>query len=254
MLFSPGSYGFIFFPLGPRRTYVYEGIAFSLEHMSDVTWLQRAASALRAFRESDHRAVSLARDLLWVVAVVGGIALLLYVVAGTWPAVVTIESESMVPHMNVGDLVLVVDEDRFGNLVTWAEGQRTGHQSFGDYGDVIIYRPNGADSVHPIIHRAMTYVDTAAVEQSGLGKYYTDPHGGYITKGDNNPYIDQGNLRIAGIGLVEPVEKDWIVGKALVAVPLIGYLPLHLAEFAVVVIVVILIHDFILARRKEKKE
>jgi len=160
----------------------------------------------------------------------------------------------MVPNMNVGDLVLVVDEDRFGSLTTWDEGQWTGHRSFGDYGDVIIYRPNGADSVHPIIHRAMTYVDTATVEQSALGDYYADPHGGYITKGDNNPYIDQGNLRIAGVGLIEPVEKEWIIGKALVAVPLIGYLPLHLAEFAILVIVIIIIHDIVLARRKKKEE
>jgi len=163
----------------------------------------------------------------------------------------------MVPNMNVGDLVLVVDEDRFGPLTTWDEGQRTGHTSFGDYGDVIVYRPNGADSVHPIIHRAMTYVDTAAVEESWLGAYYDDPHGGYITKGDNrdtNPDTDQPNLRISGIGVVEPVKKEWIVGKALVAVPLIGYLPLHLVEFAVVVILVILIHDFVIARRKEKDE
>jgi len=222
--------------------------------MSDVTLLQRVASILAAFRESDNRVVSLARDLLWVVVVVGGIALALYLFAGTWPAVVTIESESMVPHMNVGDLVLVVDEDRFGGLTTWVEGQQTGYSSFGDYGDVIVYRPNGADSVHPIIHRAMTYVDTAAVEESGLAQFYADPHGGYITKGDNNPYIDQGNLRIAGIGMIEPVRKEWIVGKALVAVPLVGYLPLHLAEFAVIVIVIILIHDLILARRKGKEE
>ena len=222
--------------------------------MSDVTLLQRVASILAAFRESDNRVVSFARDLLWVVVVVGGIALALYLFAGTWPAVVTIESESMVPHMNVGDLVLVVDEDRFGGLTTWVEGQQTGHSSFGDYGDVIVNRPNGADSVHPIIHRAMTYVDTAAVEESGLAQFYADPHGGYITKGDNNPYIDQGNLRIAGIGLIEPVRKEWIVGKALVAVPLVGYLPLHLAEFAVIVVVIILIHDLILARRKGKEE
>ena len=222
--------------------------------MSGTTWLQRAASAVRAFRESDHPGVSLARDLLWVVAVVGGIALALYLIAGTWPAVVTIESESMVPNMNVGDLVLVVDEDRFGELVTWREGQRIGYSRFGDYGDVIVYRPNGVDSVHPIIHRARIYVDAAAVKESGLGEYYTNPHGGYITKGDNNPYTDQPNLRIAGVGVVEPVKKEWIVGKALVAVPLVGYLPLHIAEFAVLVIVVIIIHDFVLARRKEKEE
>jgi len=222
--------------------------------MADTTWLQRAASALQAFRKSEHPGVSLARDLLWVIAVVGGIALALYIVAGTWPAVVTIESESMVPNMNVGDLVLVVDEDRFGALVTYEEGQLTGYRSFGDYGDVIIYRPNGVDSVHPIIHRALIYADTATIEQSALGEYYRDPHGGYITKGDNNPYIDQGNLKISGVGVVEPVEKEWIIGKALFAVPLIGYLPLHLFEFAILVIVIVIIHDLVFVRWKRKDE
>ncbi|MCK7507936.1 MAG: S26 family signal peptidase [Desulfobacterales bacterium] len=49
---------------------------------------------------------------IWVVAVVGCIALALFLICGTWPAVVTIESESMVPNMNVGDLVVVVQKDR----------------------------------------------------------------------------------------------------------------------------------------------
>jgi len=222
--------------------------------MAATNGLQRAANAVRAFRESEHPVVSLARDILWVVAVVGGIALLLYLLAGTWPAVVTIESESMVPHMNVGDLVFVVDQNRFGDPVTWVEGQMIGYSSFGDYGDVIVYRPNGADSVHPIIHRAMIYLDTDDVIESGLGAYYDEPHAGYITKGDNNPYTDQPNLRISGIGVIEPVKEEWVVGKALVAVPLIGYLPLHLPEFAVAVILLILVHDLILERRKGKEE
>ncbi len=75
------------------------------------------------FRTSDHWAVSLARDLLWIVAVVGGIALALFLICGTWPAVVTIESQSMVPHMNVGDLVIVVQKDRYGSFETWVEGK-----------------------------------------------------------------------------------------------------------------------------------
>ncbi|MDN7024820.1 signal peptidase I [Methanoculleus sp. FWC-SCC1] len=217
--------------------------------MSESTVLQRAAAAIQAFRTSSHPAASLARDLLWVVAVVGSIALLLYLVAGTWPAVVTIESESMVPHMNVGDLVLVVDKDRYGQLTTWAEGNLTGYTSFGDYGDVIIYRPNGAEDVHPIIHRAMIYLEASEVSASPLAQAYADPHGGYITKGDNNPTIDQG-MYFGGIGVVEPVREEWIVGKALFAVPLVGYIPLHIVEFAIIVIVVILIHDFVLGRRK----
>ncbi len=217
--------------------------------MSASTRLQSVSAAIRRLRTSTHPAASLVRDLVWVVAVVGGIALLLYLVAGTWPAVVTIESESMVPHMNIGDLVLVVDEDRYGQLTTWAEGNRTGYMSFGDYGDVVIYRPNGLEDIHPIIHRAMAYADEASIAASPLGQYYTDPHGGYITKGDNNPVIDQGTY-FQGIGVIEPVKKEWIVGKALFAIPLIGYIPLHIVEFAILVIVIILIHDFVLGRRK----
>ena len=43
------------------------------------------------FRTSDNWMISLARDLLWVAGVVGTIALILFLVCGTWPAVVTIE-------------------------------------------------------------------------------------------------------------------------------------------------------------------
>ncbi len=68
------------------------------------------------FRDSDNWAVSLARDLLWIGAVVGGIALVLFLICGTWPAVVTIESQSMVPDMNVGDLVVVVQRTGTGLL------------------------------------------------------------------------------------------------------------------------------------------
>jgi Signal peptidase I len=84
------------------------------------------------FRKSDHWAVSMARDLFWIVAVVGGIALALFLICGTWPAVVTIESQSMIPHMNVGDLVVVVQKDRYGAFETWSDGEKSGRIMFGD--------------------------------------------------------------------------------------------------------------------------
>jgi len=286
------------------------------------------------FRTSDHWAVSLARDLLWVAGVVGGIALLLFLLCGTWPAVVTIESGSMIPNMNIGDLVVVVQKDRFGDLQTWDDGKVSGYKKFGDYGDVIIYRPNGVTDVwasvgllplsrqHPIIHRAMTWTDAGQPLPSYLNIYrgvvtptgylplsvsgetetgykilstgtgnpplnftpgtkdivmltpqgnYILPanaiiqnsgyvrntstmttHGGYITKGDNNNFSDQGYLTIAGTGTVEPVAKDWVVGKALFTVPLVGLLPLHIGEVIVVVIIIMVLHELYL-RRKEKE-
>ena len=288
-----------------------------------------------AFRTSDHWAVSLARDLLWVIIVVGGIALTLYLICGTWPAVVTIESESMVPHMNVGDLVVVVQKDRFGVLQTWEDSQTTGYRKFGDYGDVIIYRPNGASdfwssvgllplsSQHPIIHRAMTWVDggqpepsfintgrgqvtpsgyiplltsnitvggynvlytgTTApsgnlttgsndlvmrtpsgnyivpsrylVQGSGYILYTSDTsHGGYITKGDNNIASDQGYLSVSGMTTIEPVEKDWVVGKALFVVPLVGLLPLHIREIIIVVVIAMIAYELYHRRKTASGE
>ncbi|MFA6224748.1 MAG: S26 family signal peptidase [Methanoregula sp.] len=287
------------------------------------------------FRTSDHWAVSLARDLIWVVAVVGCIALALFLICGTWPAVVTIESESMVPHMNVGDLVVVVQKDRFGDLQTWDDGNKSGYKKFGDYGDVIIYRPNGATDMwasigllplskaqHPIIHRAMTWTDAGQPVPSYLNLYrgkttptgylpltvtgetangyqilstgdgtpaanYTPgttdfvmrtpqgnyvlpanavvpdsghvrktdtitPHGGYITKGDNNNFSDQGYLTIPGTETVEPVEKEWVIGKALFTVPYVGLLPLHIGEVIIAVIILMVLHELYL-RRKENE-
>ena len=275
---------------------------------------------IQTFRTSENWVISLARDILWVVVVVGCIALALYLICGTWPAVVTVESGSMEPHMNIGDLVVVVQQDRFGPVQTWEEAKQTGYQKFGDYGDVIIYRPNGEtdfwasigllplSSQHPIIHRAMTWIDTGQPEPSYLNPYegsvtpseyiplatsnttaygyyilypenatvptnisadskgigfstpdtkyflpeqyvttnqgyirYSAPtiHGGYITKGDNNPVSDEGYLTIHDNETIQPVEKNWVVGKALFTIPLIGLLPLHI--FWVIIIVVIAI-------------
>src|SRR5512139_756997 len=112
--------------------------------MADTNKKRDIRTLVAQFRESDHWAVSLARDLIWIVTVVGGVALALYLICGTWPAVVTIESQSLMPHMNVGDLVVVVQKDRYGTLQTRVQGNITGYKKFEDYGDVIIYQPNGA--------------------------------------------------------------------------------------------------------------
>jgi signal peptidase I len=290
---------------------------------------------INQFRTSDHWAVSLARDLIWVVAVVGCIAIALFLICGTWPAVVTIESESMVPNMNVGDLVVVVQKDRFGDLQTWGDGKKSGYKKFNDYGDVIIYRPNGATDMwasigllplskaqHPIIHRAMTWTETGEpipsyiniyrgkvtptgylpltisgetsngyqilsddavtpaanftpgsmdlIMQTTQGNYVlpagsiipnsgyvrdtdtTATHGGYITKGDNNNFSDQGFLTIPGTGTVEPVAKEWVIGKALFTVPYVGLLPLHIGEVIIVVIILMVLHELYLSRKEEE--
>jgi len=207
------------------------------------------------FRTSDHWAVSLARDLLWVAVVVGAIALALYLLCGTWPAVVTIESGSMTPNMNIGDLVVVVQKDRYGEFMTWEDAKKANVTKFNGYGDVVIYKPNGMTSVHPIIHRAMVYAttDTPITEIRGiqLRMNYTVPHDGYITWGDNNPAPDQ-FVSYQGIGTPEPVTDDWIVGKALFTIPLVGYLPLHIAEVVILVVVIMILHELYLRSREDR--
>jgi signal peptidase I len=301
--------------------------------MADNSSPNDLSTLITRFWTSDHWAVSLARDLLWVIGVVGSIALLLFLICGTWPAVVTIESESMVPHMNVGDLVVVVQKDRFGELQTWDDGKKSGYQKFGDYGDVIIYRPNGITDIwasvgllpfskqHPIIHRAMTLTEAGDPVPSYLNIYrgtvtpsgylpltvsgttsngfqilstgsgvpaanYTPgpadismrtpqgnfvlpaseivpgagyvrnsstitSHGGYITKGDNNNFSDQGYLALPDAATVEPVEKEWVVGKALFTVPYVGLLPLHIGEVIIIVIILMVLHELYLRRKEE---
>jgi signal peptidase I len=293
--------------------------------MADTAPPRDLKSLVGQFRTSDHWAVSLARDLLWVFGVVGSIAILLFLLCGTWPAVVTIESGSMIPNMNIGDLVVVVQKDRFGELQTYDDGKVSGYKKFGDYGDVIIYRPNGITDMwaavgllpfskqHPIIHRAMTWTEAGepvpsyinvyrgSVTPTGYipirvagetatgykilstgsgtpanytpgsrdlvmknmsGENYVLPgdemvqnagyvmdtrtitaHGGYITKGDNNYASDQGSLALAGTGTIEPVEKEWVVGKALFTVPYVGLLPLNIVPVIIIVIILMALHE-----------
>ena len=214
-------------------------------------------SLIAQFRTSDHWAVSLARDLLWVACVVGTIALALYLICGTWPAVVTIESRSMEPNMNIGDLVVVVQKDRYGEFMTWDMAKQANVTKYNGYGDVIIYKPNGLTSVHPIIHRAIEYVTAGSpvtdIRGSHLRANYTPAHDGYITWGDNNPAPDQ-FVAYPGIGTPEPVKDEWIVGKALFTVPLVGYLPLHIVEVIIVVIAIMLLHELYLRSREGETE
>lgn len=269
---------------------------------------QKEESLWNRFRNSENGWVSTARELLWVAVVVGGIALALFLVSGTWPAVVTIESESMVPNMQVGDLVFVVSADRFGDLQSWTEGKETGYRKFGDFGDVLIYRPNDAPNppvyipfvtkgVHPIIHRGMDSIEPgervpkyynlyrgqatpvrylpARIENTSLvledGTVITNENanpengylvltnataqnGGYITKGDNNQVSDQGGYLSSVEGeTILPVKKEWIVGKALFTVPLLGYLPLNIVPVAIILIALMLVWEYYAGKKEAAK-
>lgn len=151
---------------------------------------------------------SLAEALVIVLLIVS----VAYAATGSWHIGFAVESGSMEPNMQVGDLILVQAPHRT-NITTWEKGEELNYTTFSEYGDVIIYRPNGMSSATPIIHRAMDWVEKGDKMPDGKPA----PHAGYITKGDNNFGYDQPMLG------VEPVKPEWVVAVARARVPYLGY-------------------------------
>lgn len=157
------------------------------------------------------------------------IGIIPFAFGGVWPPYVSIISDSMEPNMNVGDMVYVVETDNGNNVVTMKESNSS--NEFGKKGEVIIYQPNGNESKTPVIHRAIIEVDKGDkwvedVNSSHLPNRTKTcekvmncpaPNSGYITKGDANLYYDQ-----AG-GISKPVQKDWVISKAELRIPYVGY-------------------------------
>jgi signal peptidase len=195
---------------------------------------------LRWLRRTDNEGVVFARDILSSVLAVALVGLVLFSVAGVWPPMVAVVSDSMEPQMYRGDLVFVVDERRYApeaaqggtGVVTASVGAEIEHRSIGGPGDVIVYMPPRRASTTPIIHRAAFWVEEGEnwygeadprfvdAEDCAALDYCPAPHGGFITKGDNNPYYDQ-----AG-DIAPPVRPSWVKAKAVVAVPCLGYVRL----------------------------
>jgi len=87
----------------------------------------------------------------------------LYAFTQNWPPVYVVESGSMqhgtndvVGLINAGDLVLA-QKIPTQNIQTYFDGFHSGYSTYGEYGDVILYWPNGGSST-PIIHRAILYL------------------------------------------------------------------------------------------------
>lgn len=193
---------------------------------------------LRWFLNTDDETVMMARDVLSSVAIVAAVGLLLFAISGIWPPLVAVESGSMEPNMHTGDLIFVVDDDRFvgdgavagTGVVTHESGQESGYDTFNNPGDVIVYQPNGDASEVPVIHRAHfwvedgeNWVDTKASEEvigdATCAEVTTCPaeYDGFVTKGDaNNGYDQYGN------GISDVVKPEWVTGKAKYRIPWLG--------------------------------
>lgn len=178
------------------------------------------------------------------------VGLVLFGLSGVWPPMVAVESGSMEPHMHKGDLVFIMDEERFPpdgavgetGIVTHRQAAANdSHWSFGDYGNVIVYKPDGDPWKTPIIHRARFHVERGEnwvdpPSEGGTGKAKSQylggattcaqvrtcpaPYDGFVTLGDANRQYDQ----VAGQSGV--VKSEWIRGRAKVRIPYLGYIRL----------------------------
>lgn len=221
-----------------------------------------------------HRGVILfLRDagvaLLFVILVL----LAMFAYTGLWPPLVVVESNSMmhgednlshIGTIDTGDLVLVKKVDRASEVETYVDGLSSGHKTYGDYGDVVIYKRGGSDSVTPIIHRAIIYLEINADGQSyrsvslssapsdrwstavitdtwdRLTSTLTITHVGYkdlvvvIYIGDLIPshrsgFITKGDHNSQTDQMYAgggPVDLTWVVGKARGEIPWFGLIKL----------------------------
>ncbi|WP_233357360.1 S26 family signal peptidase [Halococcoides cellulosivorans] len=183
-------------------------------------------------------------DLFSAVGIVVFVVAFLLAISGIWPPLVAIESGSMSPHIQKGDLAFVMEESRFPGenavagtgVVTHETGQEGDYRSFQRSGDVIVYQPNGNAEKTPIIHRAMMYVeegenwyDRANGSWIGGADGCEDlstcpaPHDGFITGGDSNGYYDQKSPS----SLSTVVKPEWVVGRAMGKIPHLGKIRLR---------------------------
>ena len=205
---------------------------------------------VRWFLKTDDSTIVAIRDVITTVAIVALVGVILFGISGVWPPLVAVESGSMEPNMERGDLIFVVDDDRFvgddpvdgTGIVTYENGDESGHEKFGNPGDVIIFRPAGSDAETPVIHRAHywveegeNWVDTHADPEYLNGNDCDDlpescpaPHDGFITKGDANPGYDQAGS--GGVQTNQVVAPEWVTGKASVRIPWLGHVRLTFDE------------------------
>lgn len=109
---------------------------------------------------------SWARDIAIAVIIMAVLLGAIYAYTGIWPPLVVVESSSM-QHSNsvssigvidTGDLVFVQAAPARSDVVTYLEGRASGYSTYGDYGDVIVFRIARDPTATPIIHRAIMYL------------------------------------------------------------------------------------------------
>lgn len=221
-----------------------------------------------------HQGIILfARDAAVAVAFVALVLVAMFAYTGLWPPLVVVESNSMmhgedntshIGTVDTGDLVLVKKVDSASDIETYMDGLVSGHKTYGDYGDVVIYKRGGSDASTPIIHRALIYLEinsdgasyrSESLRNAPTGKWSTSnptdtwdrltssltiSNVGYngltvtidisgLSLSNRSGFITKGdhNTGIDQIYAVNgPVDFGWVVGKARGEIPWFGLLKL----------------------------
>ncbi|WP_224448908.1 S26 family signal peptidase [Haloprofundus salilacus] len=175
-----------------------------------------------------------------MLAALGVVGVALFAVAGVWPPMVAVESASMQPNLDRGDLVFVTDVSRYDDgtagpdgVTTVEEAESSAYERFGEPGDVVAFDGPERDGA-PTLRRAHFRVEAGEnwyqrADSSAIPPGVDDctelancpaPHAGYVTKGDGNEYYDQATDSI------DPVRTEQVRAKANVGVPMLGWLRL----------------------------
>jgi signal peptidase len=213
------------------------------------------------------------RDAAVAAAFVALVLLAMFAYTGLWPPLVVVESNSMMHgddnHSNIGtidtgDLVLVKKVNSVSDIETYMDSQISGHKTYGDYGDVVIYKRGGSDVSTPIIHRALIYLEinsdgtsyrSESLRLAAADKWSTsDPtdtwdrltstltivNVGYthltvtidiqnLASSHRSGFITKGDHNLGTDQVYAsygPVDFDWVVGKARGEIPWFGLLKL----------------------------
>jgi signal peptidase len=148
----------------------------------------------------------------------------IYIYTGNWPPVVVVESDSMqhsddesfLGVIDTGDLVLVKAIESENDVIPYMKGKRTGHETYGEYGDVLIYRKNGYTDTTPVIHRAIVWL---RYNQTGNSfdipelKYHNagEDEDWYVISGENRWYNLSGSIVLRQIGFDAKDRRDIII-------------------------------------------
>lgn len=165
------------------------------------------------YASSNHLIKDIIAPIIFVVLIV----MIISTFFGVWPPFAAVQSQSMSPNIQKGDLVIIHGLENNEKIVTYNEGKTKNYTRFNKAGDVIIYYPNGNKNSVPVIHRVIKYVNKGDTVNGICVENFTAPSSGYITKGDNNPCYDQ------TYGISRIVKKEWILGKAKYRIPYLGY-------------------------------